>query len=86
MAQGRKRKETQSDEKNAAAGKKQKSPKQEDEEASPDNPKTEFKVHPDRVRELRGGEIQPGPVIYWCDIPENACPNAPDSTLVWADS
>lgn len=22
-------------------------------------------VHPDRIRELRGGEVKPGPVIYW---------------------
>lgn len=27
--------------------------------------KVDLHVHPDRIRELRGGEVKPGPVIYW---------------------
>ena len=38
-----------------------------EEEAGPSSTASEggIKVHPKRVRELRGGTIEKGPVIYW---------------------
>ena len=35
------------------------------EDASGAKHSTGLHVNPDRIRELRGGEIKPGPVIYW---------------------
>ena len=65
MAKGRKRKEPQQQDQNGEDSKKSKSSKEEEPEASTSKPVTELKVHPDRIRELRGGEVKAGPVIYW---------------------
>ena len=65
MAKGRKRKEPQAEDQTGAVGKKSKSTKEGDAETSTSKTATELKVHPDRIRELRGGEVKAGPVIYW---------------------
>ena len=66
MTKSSKRKAPHSDGAEESDGKKQKSTKPKEGETSDDTkPETGVHVHPDRVRELRGGEVKPGPVIYW---------------------
>ena len=70
MAGGRKRKEEdmaeKSDSKKAKAEEARASSSSE-KEAGPSSAASEggIHVHPKRIRELRGGEIKKGPVIYW---------------------
>ena len=66
MTKGSKRKGRQLDEGADSDGKKQRSAKQDEGEPSAGaRPATDLHVHPDRIRELRGGEVKAGPVIYW---------------------
>ena len=70
MAGGRKRKEKDmvenSDSKEAKAEEAQASSSSE-QEAGPSSAASEGGIHvrPERIRELKGGEIKKGPVIYW---------------------
>lgn len=70
MAKGRKRKDTEPEE--ASQSKKTKAQESQpetssDEEAGPSSGPASTGVHvnPKRYRELKGGEIKKGPVIYW---------------------
>ena len=70
MARGRKRKDPEPEE--ASQDKKSKSGEAKsesssDEEAGPSDHNADKGIHvnPTRYRELKGGEIKKGPVIYW---------------------
>ena len=70
MARGRKRKDPEP--KEASHDKRSKSHESKsdstsDEEAGPSSDKAEKGIHvnPTRYRELKGGDIKKGPVIYW---------------------